>query len=128
MNQPVTLSQVFLFVLLIAVIILIYDLKQTLAQFRKTLSKADEAFDDLRATLKDVHHIVSLVRERTESLSNMVQGFERTAGKLTAVLDQLTAFILKPVMIISSVVGGMKAALSLFGSKKQGGKIDVERE
>ncbi len=128
MNQPVTLSQVFIFVLLIAVIILIYDLKQTLAQFRKTLAKADEAFDDLRGTLKDARHIVRLLRERAESLSNTVQGFERTAGKLTAVLDQLSDFILKPVMIIGSVVGGIKTALNFFRRKKQGGKNDVEGE
>jgi len=125
MDQFLTLGQFFLLVLVIAAVILVYDVRQTLSQFRKTLLKTDETLKELRATIEDAHFVIGLIRTRTESLSGTVENIERTAGKVAAALEQLTVYVLKPVVLLGSLLGGVKAAFAAFSHKKKGGNLDV---
>ena len=125
MSQPLTLTQLCLFILVIAAVILVHQVVLTLGQFRRTLSKTDEVLGDLRATLVELRQIVDIVKTRAQALSATLEGFERTAAKLSATLEQVATYILKPFLVISSLLGGVKTALGLFGRKRKEGVKNV---
>ncbi|MBI2837938.1 MAG: hypothetical protein HYX75_06475 [Acidobacteria bacterium] len=125
MSQPLTFNQLCLFLLTVAAVVLVVQLLQTLTQIRRTLAKTNDAIDDFRATLSEIRQIALLVKARAQSLSAALEGFERTAGKLTAVLEQVANYILKPFLLISSLLGGLKTAMAVFGRKKHGGEENV---
>lgn len=111
--------------MVIAAAVLTVQLVQTLAQLRKTLGRYDEAIDDFRKTLAEIRETAVLVKTRVQSLSSTLEGVERTAGKMVAALEQMAAYVLKPILLISGVLGGMKAAFTLIRRKKNGGDKDV---
>lgn len=125
MNQALTFNQLCLFILTVAAVVLVVQLVQTLTQFRRSLSKADEALAELRSTLADLRQIAAMVRARAESVSAVIEGFERSTGKLAAVMEQVASYILKPFLLVGSVLGGLKTAMALIGRRKSGGNEDV---
>ncbi|MEW6367547.1 MAG: hypothetical protein AB1714_23200 [Acidobacteriota bacterium] len=121
MSQPLTLTQFCLLILVIAAVVVVHQIVLTLGQFRRTLSKTDEVLGDLRGTLVELRQIIGIVKARAQALSATLEGFERTAAKLSATLEQVATYILKPFLIISSLLGGVKTALGLFRrSRKEG--------
>ncbi len=130
MNQTLTLGQFFLLILVIIAVLLAYEFRLTLVQLRRTLSRADETMDDLRAAIRESRQVIGLVRARADALSSMLQRVEQTGGRVAGILEQLTNYLLKPLVLLTSLVSGLKAAFAALGGarkKKKGGESDVGR-
>lgn len=132
MSQPLlTLGQFILLILVIIAVLIAYELRLTLVQLRRTLSRADDTMDDLRAVIREARPVIGLLRARAEGLSSILQQVEQTGGRVAGVLEQLTNYLLKPLVLLSSLVGGLKAAFAAVSGakrKKKGGESDVGRE
>lgn len=122
MTFTVSLSELSVFIIAIAFLILVISAIPVFIQLRQTAKAVQELSEEGTKVLEDVKEITEKVNVQVSDMEEAVKKIREVTLKTTGVAEIIVDAIKGPVVKIAGVMAGMKFGLKHF---RKGGKDDV---
>lgn len=122
MTFTVSISELSVFIIAIAFLILVISAIPVFIQLRQTAKAVQELSEEGKRVLEDVKEITEKVNVQVSDMEEAIKKIKDVTLKTTGVAEIIVDAIKGPVVKIAGVMAGMKFGLKHF---RKGGKDDV---